>query len=64
MKDHFYSSKKDSPFYPSKILHLETMNLSSPEDLDTFDRSQQYYIENNIPHAEWRVITGISKKDR
>ena len=63
MKDQFYSSKKDNPFYPTKILHLETLNLSLPEDLNNFGRSQQHYLENNIPHAEWRAITGISNKD-
>jgi hypothetical protein len=56
-KDHFYSSKTESPFYPSKILHF-----SLSEDQKLIKSSLEYYKENDIPYADWADVPGITKK--
>ncbi len=56
-KDYFYSSKTESPFYPSKILHF-----SLSEDQKLIKSSLEYYKENDIPYADWADVPGITKK--
>ena len=59
VKDHFYSSIPESPFHPSKILHM-----SLGEDKFLLKRSFQYYKEKNIPYADWADVTGLSIKEK
>ena len=49
LKDHFYSDDPDSPFHPTKILHVETnLNFSVPGFLE---RVEQYYHDHQIPYC-------------
>ena len=56
-KDHFYSSKTESPFSPSKILHF-----SLSEDPKLIKSSIDYYNENDIPYADWSEVSSVTKK--
>jgi hypothetical protein len=56
-KDHFYSSKTDNHFCPSKILHF-----SSSEDPKLNKSSLDYYKANDIPNADWAEVPGITNK--
>ena len=58
MKDHFYSSDPDNPFYHTEILHL-----SLSEDSRLIKKSLQYYKENKIPFANWGDIPTVTKKE-
>ena len=49
LKDHFYSDDPNSPFHPTKILHVETnLNFSVPGFLE---RVEQYYHDHQIPYC-------------
>ena len=55
VKDIFYSTRVDSEFYPSNILHVEL------EDVDISEKQYKYYRDNNItsvilPKSEIKTI--------
>lgn len=47
MKDHYYSDAPESPFHPSKILHL-----SLGEQQHRLEKSIAFYRANNIPYGD------------
>ncbi len=49
LKDHFYSSEKDSPFFHEKIAHFE-LNEYLPSDCF------KYYRTNNIKNYDWQSL--------
>ena len=57
IKDHFYSSDTKNPFFPSKILHF-----SLSEDPKLIKTSIDYYKKNEIPYADWREVSSLTKK--
>ena len=58
LKDHFYSTNKQNPFHPTKILHF-----SLGENQNFIKGSLQYYNEHQIPHAKWTDVLSVAKKD-
>ena len=50
-KNQFYSGSKESPFHPSKILHI-----SLGDDKSVLEKSYQYYKKKNIPYCDWSEV--------
>lgn len=50
LKDQFYSSDKDSPFFREKIAHFELGGNKAST------ASMEYYLENNINNYGWRTL--------
>ena len=50
IKDFFYSNKKDHPFYPSNILHIEWNKSYLPE------RNKKHYKDKNINYLIWQDL--------
>jgi hypothetical protein len=54
LKDQYYDQDIDSPFHPTKILHVE-ISSKGLEQI-TYDRMMSYYREHNIPFDFWPKI--------
>jgi hypothetical protein len=55
LKDQYYEKDVNSPFYPSKILHVEVSSKGLEQI--TYDRMMSYYREYSIPFTFWPNIS-------
>lgn len=57
IKDFYYSNKENSPFHPSKLLHI-----SLGDKTPSYIKSVQYYYQNSIPFCDLFQLPSKSKR--